>query len=606
MLERSWRAQGPPLLLLALLLCLACGGPQGDAPTTAPAAPAAAPNEADAADEGPPERGDWLVIQLLSDPENLNPYTSNDEGASRVLTWIFQSLLSIDPETLEHVPVIARELPQISDDHLTYTFALRDDVSYSDGTPLTAADVVFSLKVIRNPKVAAPQLRNYFDSVRDAVALDAHTVRIDLREVYFRNTWTLGGFEIIPRHYYDPDGLLDDVSVSELNAWDDLDPAKRKNAEAFAKAFNENFQRNPLGSGSFVLENPERDWVTGEQIMLRHRDGFWAPGDSRRGDAWVDRIVFRILNDREAALVAFKAGEIDYIKGITPIQALRQTNDARFKKRAGKHAEIRGSYSYLGWNEKRKIFQDKRVRQALSHLVDKQNLVDKVMLGLAEPVEGPIFDKRPEYDTDLKPWEYSPEKAKALLAEAGWSDSDGDGILDKQIDGERVPLRFELISNAGNDERKKVGLAVIDSFKKHGIDASFRSLDWSILLDKVGKFDYDAVVLGWTSGGAAIPPDGFQIWHSSQAVENGSNHVAFVNPEVDRILEAYRVEFDPDERKQLYHRFQEILYDEQPYTFLFAPSIVSVWDRRFAGVRWYPGVGTDLGEWWVPGPRRRY
>ncbi len=272
-----------------------------------------------------------------------------------------------------------------------------------------------------------------------------------------------------------------------------------------------------------------------------------------------------------------------------------------FTERFGRNSEIRGSYTYIGWNQTRPLFKDKRVRRALSHLVDKQNLVDKVMLGLAKAVEGPIAFQRPEYNEALEPWEYSPEKAKSILAEAGWRDTDGDGVLDK--DG--VPLRFEIISNAGNDERKKVGLAVIDSFKRHGIDASFRSVDWSIMLDKVKKFDYDAVVLGWGVG-IAIPPDSFQIWHSSQAVEDGSNHVAFRNAEADAILEEYRVSFDVDRRKELYDRFQEIVYDEQPYTFLFAPAAVSVWDRRFADVHWYPGLGTERGEWWVPEARRKY
>lgn len=604
MTQRGWRAVGTAALF-ALVGCLACGGPQDETPTGAPEAPTTPGEQGASGDAGPPERGDWLVIHMGADPENLNPYTSNDAGASRVLGWVFQTLLDIDYDTLEQLPLIARELPEISDDQLSYTFRLRDNVTFSDGVPLTAEDVVFSMKVIRHPKVGAPQLRNYFDSVQDVAVVAPGTVRFALREVYFRNQWTLGAFEILPRHYYDPENLLEGISVAQLNAWDDLAPDAQERAGRFAKAFNETFQRNPMGSGAYVLEDPKRDWKTGEQIVLRHREGFWGAGDNKLGDGWVDRVVFRIINDRDAALVGLKANKIDYISGLTPIQATRQTNDPSYQERFGKYTEIRGTYTYIGYNARRKVFEDRRVRRALSHLVDKQNLVDKVMLGLAEPVEGPIFNGRPEYNQDLTPWEFSPAKAKAMLAEAGWVDSDGDGILDKEVDGERVPLRFEIISNSGNEERKKVGLTVIDSFKRYGIDASFRSLDWSILLERMRIFDYDAIVLGW-GGSAVIPPDAFQIWHSSQAVEKGSNHVGFVNEEADRILEAYRVEFDAQKRKELYDRFQEIVYEEQPYTFLFAPASVSTWDRRFSGVTWYPGAGTKLNEWWVPGPQRRY
>ena len=353
-----------------------------------------------------------------------------------------------------------------------------------------------------------------------------------------------------------------------------------------------------------MLEDPERDWITGERIVLRHRDDFWAPGDSDQGDAWVDRILYRVINDREAALVALKSHSMDVL-GLTPIQHLKATGSDRFQREFDKHVELLGGIMYIGWNQQRPIFQDKRVRQALSHLVDKRNIIEKVLFGLGVAIESPIFVRRPEHNDTLEPWTYDPERARELLAEAGWKDTDGDGVLDKELGGERVPLRFEIISNSGNDERKNVGLVVIDSFKRAGIDASFRGIDWSIMLDKVKKFDYDAVILGWTGSGA-VPPDSYQIWHSSQAVGGGSNHIAFKNAEADRILEDYRLEFDPAVRKRLYDRFQEILYDEQPYTFLYTRESITSWDRRFQGVTWYPGLGTKMGEWWVAAASRRH
>ena len=176
---------------------------------------------------------------------------------------------------------------------------------------------------------------------------------------------------------------------------------------------------------------------------------------------------------------------------------------------------------------------------------------------------------------------------------------------------QKRPLRpnhvwsYDFVEDRTEGGRKLRMLVVIDEFKRHGIDASFRSVDWSIMLDKVGHFDFDAVILGWQVS-ATVPPDAYQIWHSSQAVEEGSNHVGFVNEEVDRILEEYRVEFDEGRRKVLYDRFQEIVYEEQPYTFLYAPSSVAVWDRRFEGVRWHPGIGTELNEWWVPAEQQKY
>jgi peptide/nickel transport system substrate-binding protein len=566
----------------------------------APSAQSAAPES-----PGTPVRGDWLVIHALADPESLNPLTSNDSGSSMVLGWIFPPLVRVDQATLEQKPALAAALPTVSADHLTYDYTLRDGLKFSDGQPLTAEDVIFTLKAIRHPRVNAPHLRNYFDSLADAVATGPNTVHITLSKVYFLNDYVLGGVSPIPRHYYDPDNLLDGIGVAELAQYDALPADKKQRADKFAQAFNENFNRNPLGSGALILENPGADFVSGQKIELHRWPGSFAAGRPELGDPYTDRFVFRVFTDYDAALVALKAGTIDFM-GLRPVQYLKQTNDAKFAEHLEKHKDVSASYSYIGWNERKPIFQDKRVRQALSHLVDKKNICDKVMLGLADPLESPIYPVRPEYDKDLPPYAFDPAQAKALLAEAGWADTDGDGILDHDDGkGGRTPLRFELISNAENTDRRNVGLVAVDEFKRAGIDATFRAIDWSIMLGQIKHGDYDAVILGW-AGSATEPPDLYQIWHSSQAVEDGSNHVYFKNAEADQILTDYRTEFDAAKRNVLYKRLQEILYDEQPYTLLFSSSSLSAWDKRLHGVRWYPGGTANEAEWWVPTLEQKY
>jgi peptide/nickel transport system substrate-binding protein len=587
-----------------LLAVLGCGGPEeesGNAQSVDSSAPGAA---ASGNGDGQPQRGDWLVLELRSDPENLNPITSSDASATQVLNWLFPPLLTLDNETLELRPVIATALPEVSEDKLTYTFRLRDDVTFADGKPLTAEDVVFTMKISKHPQVRAPHLRNYYESVRDVVAVDPHTVRFDLRQPYFRNDWTLGATQPMPRHYYDPEGLLEGISVADLDALDKLDPARAERAKRFADQFNEGFQRRAMGAGAFEIKNPETDVVTGEKIVLTHRDPYWGAGDPKLGDAFVNRIVYRIINDAEAALVSFKGGTVDSLD-LTPVQHTRaDTNSDKFLKEARKKEHIVSSYTYVGWNLTRPLFQDVRVRRALGHFADRESLIKNVLFGLGQTIESPVYGRRPEYKSDLPPYPFDPALGKKLLAEAGWTDSDGDGVLDKMVDGKRVPLRFEIISNAGNDTRRSVGLALIDQMKRAGIDASFRDLDWSIMLDRVKKFDFDAVILGWQI--PLSPPDLYQVWHSSQAVPGGSNHIAYKNPELDKLLEQYRVEFDPAKRKELYDRAQQIIYDDQPYTFLYMPTVVTAWDTRFRGVAWYPSGSTDLNEWWVPVNEQQY
>jgi hypothetical protein len=172
---------------------------------------------------------------------------------------------------------------------------------------------------------------------------------------------------------------------------------------------------------------------------------------------------------------------------------------------------------------------------------------------------------RPEYDKSLPSYDYDPKKGLELLQQAGWSDSDGDGILDKVVDGRKVPFRFEIKVNAGNTTRKSVALVLQDELKKHGIAATVRELDWTIFLADVKARKFEAILLGWAM--SVNEPDAYQVWHSSQAANKGSNHISFKNARADRILEQYRSEFDERKRIELYREFQQILSDEQPYTF---------------------------------------
>ena len=242
----------------------------------------------------------------------------------------------------------------------------------------------------------------------------------------------------------------------------------------------------------------------------------------------------------------------------------------------------------------------------MTHLTDRESMVRNLLFGLAETVESPIHKFRPEYNHDLQPYAYDPDRALALLNEAGWSDTDNDGILDREIDGELTPFRFEFLVNSGNQLRKDIALTLQSALEDLGIDCQVRELDWSIFLERVKNKDFAAVTLGWTGGtGLRFPPDAYQIWHSSQIEGNGSNFVSFRNAESDEILEVYRTEFDMERRIELYRRFQEILHEEQPYTFLWKSRVASAYSRRFQGVNWYP-AGAVNQEWWVEPADRMY
>jgi peptide/nickel transport system substrate-binding protein len=589
MLRKTWG------LLLALALISGCqsGGKndsdESPSPTPLPRA-AGGENKSEA-----PTTGDWLIIHSSADPEQLNPITSNDATANDILGYIFETLLQRDPKTLELKPYLAEERPALSSDKLTYTFKIRRDVHFQDGHLLTGEDVLFSIKTIKCPLVNAPFLRVYFNSVVDAELVDPYTVRFVTKEPYFLNESQLGGIVILPRHYYDPNNLLQKVTVRALEKEPSQlpEPVKR-----FADDFNKNYNRNPMGSGPFRFG----EWKTGRTVELLRDPNYWGNGKAGIDQVFLDRIRYRIINNPDAALVTLKSGGLDAMD-LTPVQYARGTDSARFKREFQKLEYFAPMYSYIGWNNDHPIFRDKRVRQAMTYLIDRKQIAKTILFGLGEVVDGPIFFFRPEYDKSLYSYPYDPDKALKLLKEAGWADTDGDGILDKVIDGKRIPFRFEFKVPSASATGKSIILVLQEELRKHGIVASVRELDWTIFLDDVKNHRFDAVTLAWSM--PASEPDEYQVWHSSQAANKGSNAISYKNARVDKILEEYRREFDPKKRIELYREFQRILNEEQPYTFLFARKSVTALQRRFHGVKVYP-AGLRPLEWWVPAAEQKY
>jgi len=540
--------------------------------------------------------GDWLVLHTLSDPEQLNPLTSSDAGSSEVLAYVFEALLTRDPRTLAFKPLIAEARPEISQDKLTYTFKIRKDAKFQDGRPITGEDVLFSVKAIKCPFVNAPFLRVYYDSLVDAHLVDPYTIRFSIKEPYFLNESVLGAIAVLPRHYYDPDNLLAQVSVRDLTQ----DPAKLPDAvKQFGEQFNRNYSRDPLGSGPYQFNF----WKTGREVELVRDPDYWGNGKEGIDQPYLDRLKFRVINNFDAALIRLKSGSLDYMEVLQPVQHVRGTNSQRFKQDFRKYEYYAPTYTYIGWNNDHPIFRDKRVRQAMTHLTPRKQIVESVLFGLGEVVDSHIYLFRPEYDKTLKTYPFDPQKALALLRDAGWRDTDGDGVLDKVIDGETTPLRFEIKINSGNAVRKSVALVLLDELHKHGIAASVRELDWTIFLNDVKNHQFDAVVLGWQM--STTEPDAYQVWHSSQAANKGSNAISYKNDRVDEILEQYRREFDEEKRIQLYKEFQQILHEEQPYTFLYVSKRVSAVHRRFQNVEVFPD-GLRPIDWWVPASRQKY
>lgn len=525
---------------------------------------------APATNAGPPVEGDAIAIRLEAEPATLNPNLEiGDAYTQRIVDGyggnIFETLLVRNRETLKDEPWIA-ERWEVSEDHLLYTFYLRKDVKFSDGTPLTARDVLFSFESIRNPANLTADKRSYLNDFESATLLDDYTIQFKASKPYFLHLslFSEGFLAILPKHIYG------EGNFNELPA-----------------------NRAPVGSGPYRFEK----WDTGQQIVLVKRKDYWGPKKP-----WVNELHFKFIVDDNAAIQLLKRQEIDEMR-MTPEQWVRQATQPAITDHFQKltlYSPVDGyasAFGWIGWNAKRPFFSDKRVRRAMTMLLDRDTIGKTIYHGLVRVVTGHAFPDSPEYDKTIVPWPFDPETAKKLLDEAGWADTNQDGIRDK--DG--VPFKFEWIFASGNAEIEQLATVYKEELTKAGIDVTLRPLEWASFLDSVTKRSFDACTMSWASD---VQSDPYQIWHSSQA-ENGSNYVGFNNPEADKIIEEARQEFDEDKRNAMYRKFHAILHEEQPYTFLYNSRRKEVISNRFQGVTPH-ALGFDMRDWWVPLDQQRY
>ncbi|MEO6696098.1 MAG: ABC transporter substrate-binding protein [Ignavibacteria bacterium] len=549
------------------------------------------------------ENGDWIIKTELSDAEKLNPIVTNDATATGIYFYIFENLLEIDRATYELKPLIAKAMPVISDDHLTYTFDLKENVTFSDGKPLTGEDIIFTVKAIKNPFTDAQALRNYFVDVSSVELVDGNKFKVQFKmsKPYFRAIYSIGDMEIIPKHILDKNNATDKFSWSDLEeAQKTFDPKKYPDMQKYADFLNsEEVSRDPkfvIGSGPYVLDK----WITGQSLTLKKNEIYWNKSENPN---FPNKIIFKTIQDQNAAVVAAKNKEIDYMEVYQPTDFVENVkNPEQFNLKKALVTEP--SYNYISWNNNHPIFSDKKVRWALSYAIDRNSIIDKIVYGMGTPIQSHFFLKSKFLNTSLPPIEFNIDKAKQLLDEAGWKDTDGNGVRDKIIDGKKMDFKFTFTNNT-NPKRKKVILILIEQLKQIGIDASMQEYEWSVFLDKVKKHNFDACFAGWQL--TVTPDDPYQIFHSSQATGEGSNHFSYNNPESDKLLEANRTEFDDTKRREILNKWQQIIYDDQPVTFLWSEPVRYLYSDRFKNARWYAYPDSPLlNEWWVPTARQLY
>lgn len=479
-----------------------------------------------------------------------------------------------------------------------FTYFLRDGVTWQDGTPFTTKDLQFAYAVINNPFVDDDQLRVYYESLVALDPLDARTVRMKYRQQYFQ------AFEFTADlAAYAPPWHLFEKLVREKGKTLTFDPPADGESEAsetwsvhgqpFGKFFNqeERYSRAPLGIGPYAVQEWSRQ---DRRLILKRRADYW----NKEKAGYLDQIIVKFVEDTQTALRALRAGEIDFMWRLNQEQFYEELEPAPtwLKDNYVKAAWFSPGFAFVGWNARKPCFQDRRVRLALAMLFDKKEFFEKKLHGSGVLVSGPQYYFGPAYDHTVGSVGYDPQAAKDLLADAGWIDTDGDGLLDK--DGE--PFRFDFLYPPGNPMYDALAELLQRSLRQAGIDMQAQRMEWAAFTEQLQSRNFDAVTLMWSG---SLENDPYQIWHSSGATpgSRGSNAVSFANPEADRLIERIRVTLNKEERRRLSYSFHRVLDREQPYTFLWTPKDLGLYHQRYRGVKLYAlRPGFDLREWYVP------
>ncbi len=541
---------------------------------------------------GQDKRGNIVTIRLTGEPERLNPLTTEDANATQVINSIFLPLLDFDPKTLELIPVLAKSRPSVSTidtgafkGGTAYTYEIKDEAMWDNGQPITAADYIFTVKAILNPKSGANNLRNGINFIDDIVS-DAQNPKkfiILAKKKYILSETTSGTLPLLPEYIYDTEGVMKNYSISALmTAAKDTAQKGNERLTQFATAFQSpKFSREKagiVGSGAYSLDN----WIAGQSITLKKKDNWWGnklTSPNMLLTAYPDQLVYKPVKDNPAAVSMMQNGELDAIINIPPKDFNAMKKDDKISAQYRLEAVPAMSLVHAGFNCKSPKLNDKRVRRAIAHLFDVPAIIKTLAGGFGEPCVSPFLPQRAYYNKDLQPIALDLAKAQSLLTEAGWKDTNGDSTLDKTIGGKRVDLVIKYIFASANEAAKNMGLMVQDNGKKLGIRLVLEPLDNKIMFENLKKRDFDMFINA--SGFAPSIDDPSELWSTASNTPDGGNKFQFENKQADALMEQIRSELNDDKRNELYKQFQTLIYDEQPAVFLFSRQERVATHKRF-------------------------
>lgn len=520
-------------------------------------------------------KGGQLILNTSDFPKSFNYYVNNAADAGIVFSLLYESLLEMNPTTLEYHPLLAKAWT-ISEDKKVFTFKLDPTAKWADGKPVTTADVKFTYDTIMNPKNLTSVQRLFLTRFNPPQLIDRATVQFTAKTVHYNNLVTLAGLNILPKHLFE--------------------------GKDFNKAFNMSL---PQGSGPYILSEVKE----GRYYVLSRNPRYWAAKLPRHQGMYnFDKIRTKVISDN-AAFEAFKKGDFDIYSGISAKQWVKDTTGKPFQNNWVVKQKVFNyspqGFQGLSFNLRLAKFKDQRVRLAICHLLDRTTLIEKIMYNQYEPLTSywPSLYGAAQANPLI---DYNPAKAKQLLNEAGYTRLNKEGYL---INANGEPLEFSISYN-GEDFERHLTL-IKETCKQAGVKVNLDLVSWPTLLKKLEEYRFDTVMIAWS---ASLFPDPEQLWHSKHANEAGGNNLpGYSNREVDRLIESLPPIFDSAKRNEVIKKIDRLIYQDVPYVLLWGANYNRVLYKNIFGMpkttfsKYGNGIGDIIAYWWIdPTKAKRY
>ncbi len=479
-----------------------------------------------------------LHLATSTNPSRLNPILATDSSSSEISGFIFNGLVKYDKDLSTIVGDLAESF--YFENEKTLLFKLRSNVKWHDGEKFSANDVLFTYNTLISPKISSPYSSN-FRFVESVEVVDELTLRVRYKEAYFKalETWMMG---VLPQH----------LLQNEQNL------------------MSSSFNTNPIGTGAYKLHQLEYS----KNIVLSAFDEYF------EGRPKIDEISFHIIADPMTRFLMLKSGSLD-IGSIEPMQYERQLDKSFFDK-FDIYENISQSYTYLGFNLRIEKFKNPKVREALSLAINREELVKILFFDHAKVCTGPFLPATNAFNEDVKAPKQNIQKAKELLREAGYNESN--------------PFTFEIATSNSSDTRPYAAQILQHQLKEAGVVVTLRVMEWQAFLNMVvfpNKFD--SVLLGW---GLSPTPDPYMFWHSDSDKQGGFNLVGYHNAEMNKMIEDSQSMIDSKELSLVWKKMFKTITDENPYLFLFIPNSITTVSKKIKNVKSSPsGIWHNYIEW---------